>query len=225
MTAEHALLQQLFSVAVDAALPETTIGRYLPPKPKGRTVVVGAGKGAAQLAKALEDRWDGPLSGTVVTRYGYGCRCERIAVLEAAHPVPDAASQRGAEALFDAVEGLTQDDLVIALICGGGSALLTAPPDGVSLEDKQALNDALLRSGAPIGAMNCIRKHASRIKGGRLALAAHPARVVSLIVSDIPGDIAAYAALRLDAAAGAGGASDVRGSQSARTGRSAFRRQ
>ena len=194
MTAERALLEQLFFAAVDAALPEKTIGRYLPEKPKGRTVVVGTGKGAAQLAKALEDQWDGSLSGTVVTRYGYGRACDRIEVLEAAHPVPDKASLRGAEAMFATVEDLTEDDLVIALICGGGSALLTAPPDAIDLADMQALNRTLLESGVPIDEMNTIRKHVSRIKGGRLALAAYPARVVSLIVSDIPGDIAAYVA-------------------------------
>jgi hydroxypyruvate reductase len=194
MNAEEDLLESLFHAAVDAALPEKTIGNYLPPKPKGRTVVIGAGKGAAQLAKALEEHWDGPLSGTVVTRYGYGCDCKHITVLEAAHPVPDEAGMKGAQALFDTVRGLTEDDLVIALICGGGSSLLPAPPDGISLADKMALNEALLRSGAPIDEMNCIRKHVSMIKGGRLALAAHPARVVSLIVSDIPGDIAAHVA-------------------------------
>ena len=194
MTPENSLLQSLFHVAVEAALPENTIAGHLPAKPKGRTVVIGAGKGAAQLARALEHHWDGPLTGTVVTRYGYGCETEHIRVLEAAHPVPDEAGMRGAEALFDTVAGLTADDLVIALICGGGSALLPAPPEGASLADEMALNDALLRSGAPIDEMNCIRKHASRIKGGRLALAAYPARVVSLVVSDIPGDVAAHVA-------------------------------
>lgn len=194
MTPEQDLLQSLFRTAVEAALPANTIAGHLPPKPKGKTVVVGAGKGAAQLARALEERWDGPLSGTVVTRYGYGCETTHIRVLEAAHPVPDEAGLRGTQALFDAVRGLTEDDLVIALVCGGGSALLPAPPDGVGLADEMALNDALLRSGAPIDEMNLIRKHASRIKGGRLALAAYPARVVSLIVSDIPGDIAAHVA-------------------------------
>ena len=194
MTAEKDLLETLFHAAVEAALPERTIAGFLPQKPKGRTVVVGAGKGAAQLAQALETHWDGPLAGTVATRYGYSCHTEHIQVLEAAHPVPDEAGLGGTEALFDMVSGLTEDDLVIALICGGGSSLLPAPPHGLSLADEMALNDALLASGAPINEMNCIRKHASRIKGGRLALAAHPARVVSLIVSDIPGDVAAHVA-------------------------------
>lgn len=194
MNTEFDLLESLFHAAVAAAQPESTIGQYLPQKPKGRTVVIGAGKGAAQLARALEDQWDGPLSGTVVTRYGYGCDCKHINVVEAAHPVPDEAGLRGAQTLFETVDGLTEDDLVIALICGGGSSLLPAPPPGVTLADKKALNEALLKSGAPIDEMNCIRKHASMIKGGRLALAAHPARVVSLIVSDIPGDVAAHVA-------------------------------
>lgn len=194
MNTEFALLESLFHSAVTAALPASTISHYLPQKPKGRTVVVGAGKGAAQLARALEDQWDGPLSGTVVTRYGYSCDCKHITVLEAAHPVPDEAGVKGAETLFETVRDLTEDDLVIALICGGGSSLLPAPPPGVTLADKMALNEALLKSGAPIADMNCIRKHVSMIKGGRLALAAHPARVVSLIVSDIPGDIAAHVA-------------------------------
>lgn len=194
MNTENALLESLFHAAVAAAQPDKTIGHYLPEKPKGRTVVVGAGKGAAQLARALEDHWDGPLSGTVVTRYGYACDCKDIAVVEAAHPVPDEAGVKGAEQLFETVTGLTEDDLVIALICGGGSSLLPAPPPGMTLADEKALNEALLASGAPIDDMNCIRKHVSTIKGGRLALAAHPARVVSLIVSDIPGDVASQVA-------------------------------
>jgi hydroxypyruvate reductase len=151
-------------------------------------VVVGAGKGAAQLAAAFERLWPHPLEGVVVTRYGYAAPCTRIRVLEAAHPVPDAAGLLASAALLDAVSGLTEDDLVVALVCGGGSALLPAPPEGLSLADEQAVNAALLASGAPISAMNAIRKHVSRIKGGRLALAAWPARVLSLVVSDIPGD-------------------------------------
>jgi glycerate 2-kinase len=182
------LLEGLFHSAVAAADPAVCVPANLPEKPKGRTVVVGAGKGAAQLARAFEKAWDGPLSGAVVTRYGYGARCEHIDVLEASHPVPDAAGLSGSQRLLAEVSGLTEDDLVVALICGGGSALLPAPPEGLSLEDEMALNQELLKSGAPISVMNTIRKHCSRIKGGRLALAAHPARVVSLIVSDIPGD-------------------------------------
>jgi glycerate 2-kinase len=181
-------LCSLFEAAVAAAMPEARIRAYLPAKPKGRTVVVGAGKGAAQLARALEAAWDGPLSGVVVTRYGYAVPCERIEVLEAAHPEPDAAGLAASRRLLEAVEGLAPDDLVIALIAGGGSALLPAPPEGLTLEDEIAVNRALLASGAPISEMNVVRKHISRIKGGRLAKAAAPARVVSLIVSDIPGD-------------------------------------
>jgi hydroxypyruvate reductase len=181
-------LESLFNAAVAAADPAICIPANVPQKPTGRTVVVGAGKGAAQLARAFERAWDGPLSGAVVTRYGYGAQCERIDVLEASHPVPDPAGLAGSERLLAEVSGLTADDLVVALICGGGSALLPAPTEGLSLEDEMALNQELLRSGAPISVMNTIRKHCSRIKGGRLALAAYPARVVSLIVSDIPGD-------------------------------------
>jgi hydroxypyruvate reductase len=186
--ADRALLSDLFHTAVAAAEPEAALRPHLPDPPKGRTIVIGAGKGAAQLAAAFERLWDGPLSGVVVTRYGYAVPCDRIRVLEAAHPVPDEAGLAAGAALMDAVSGLTEDDLVVALICGGGSALLPAPPDGLTLDDERALNDALLRSGAPIGVMNAIRKHASRIKGGRLAVAATPARVVSLVVSDVPGD-------------------------------------
>jgi hydroxypyruvate reductase len=181
-------LTGLFDAAVAAADPRLALKDALPDRPKGRTVVIGAGKGAAQLAAAFEQLWDGPVSGVVVTRYGYGAPCTQIRVIEAAHPVPDEAGLAATEALFQAVSGLGPDDLVVALICGGGSALLPAPPKGLTLADEQALNAALLASGAPIGVMNAIRKHASEIKGGRLAAAAAPARVVSLIVSDVPGD-------------------------------------
>ena len=186
--ADRHFLAGLFAAAVRAADPEAALRAQLPARPRGRTVVIGAGKGAAQLAAAFERLWDAPLEGTVVTRYGYGAPCERITVLEAAHPVPDAAGLVASEALLAAVRGLGPEDLVVALICGGGSALLPAPPEGLTLADEQALNTALLASGAPIGAMNAIRKHVSRIKGGRLAAAAFPARVVSLVVSDVPGD-------------------------------------
>jgi hydroxypyruvate reductase len=185
---DRALLVALFDAAVAAADPEAALRAHLPARPKGRTIVIGAGKGAAQLAAAFERRWDGPLEGVVVTPYGYGVPCARIRVLEAAHPVPDDAGLVAGAALLGAVSGLTADDLVVALVCGGGSAMLPAPPEGLTLADEQALNDALLRSGAPIGVMNAIRKHASRIKGGRLAVAAAPARVLSLVVSDVPGD-------------------------------------
>ncbi|MDF1609810.1 glycerate kinase [Hoeflea sp. YIM 152468] len=187
-------LTGLFETAVARADPRRALRDALPPKPKGKTVVIGAGKGAAQLAAAFEDLWDGPLTGTVVTRYGYAAPCRTIKVLEASHPVPDSAGLAASEALFDAVSGLSENDLVVALICGGGSALLPAPPDGLSLADEQDLNQALLASGAPIGVMNAIRKHASRIKGGRLAAAAAPAKVVSLVVSDVPGDEACQVA-------------------------------
>ncbi|MBX4911066.1 MULTISPECIES: glycerate kinase [Rhizobium] len=187
-------LTSLFDAAVAAADPEKAILDFLPQKPKGRTVVVGAGKGAAQLASAFEKNWDAPLEGVVVTRYGYGASCERIKVLEASHPFPDAAGLEASEEILRSVSGLSEDDLVVALMCGGGSALLPAPPSGLTLNDEIALNRALLASGAPIGAMNSIRKHMSRIKGGRLAFAAGPARVVSLVVSDIPGDNPAFVA-------------------------------
>ena len=184
----RAFLVSIFDAAVAAADPEKTIRAHLPPQPKGRTIVVGAGKGAAQMAAAFEKAWDGPLEGLVVTRYGYGAPTARIEVVEAAHPVPDAAGLEAARRLLGLVTGLSEDDLVVALVCGGGSALLPAPALGLTLADEIAVNEALLSSGAPISAMNTIRKHVSTIKGGRLAAAAWPARVVSLVVSDIPGD-------------------------------------
>lgn len=188
MTDPKSFLTAIFSAAVAAADPERTIRNHLPARPKGRTVVIGAGKGSAQMAAAFEKAWDGPIDGLVVTRYGYGAACERIEIIEAAHPVPDAAGLEASRRLLDKVRGLTADDLVVALISGGGSALLPAPAPGLTLADEIAVNEALLASGAPIAAMNTIRKHVSTIKGGRLAAAAHPARVVSLVVSDIPGD-------------------------------------
>ena len=191
---DRELLEALFAAAVKAADPLTGIKKHLPTPPKdGRTVVIGAGKGAAQMAAALETVWDGPLSGVVVTRYGYGCETKSIEILEASHPVPDAAGLAGAKRLMEIVSSLGENDLLIALVCGGGSALLPAPPEGLTLEDEIALNEMLLASGAPISAMNVVRKHLSTIKGGRLA-AATKARVVSLIVSDIPGDNPAFVA-------------------------------
>jgi hydroxypyruvate reductase len=184
----RAFLETLFHAAVAAADPEKVLAAHLPERPKGRTVVIGAGKGAAQMARAFERLWDAPLTGVVVTRYGYGVSCERIDVLEAAHPVPDESGLRASERLSAAVGNLTEDDLVVALVCGGGSALLPAPAGDLTLGDEIAVNRALLASGAPISAMNAVRKQVSRIKGGRLAALAHPARVVSLVVSDIPGD-------------------------------------
>lgn len=181
-------LASIFEAAVAAADPERTIRDHLPERPKGRTIVIGAGKGAAQMAAAFEKVWGGPVEGLVVTRYGYGAATERIEVIEAAHPVPDDAGLEAGQRLLRLVEGLNEDDLVVALVCGGGSALLPAPAGSLTLADEIAVNEALLASGAPISVMNAIRKHVSAIKGGRLAAAAHPARVVSLIVSDIPGD-------------------------------------
>ena len=191
---EREFLKTLFAAAVKAAEPMTGIRTHLPtPPPRGRTVVIGAGKGAAQMAAALEEVWEGEITGVVVTRYGYACPTRTIDILEASHPVPDAAGLAASSRLLEAVRDLTPDDLVIALICGGGSALLPCPPSGLTLEDEIAVNDTLLASGAPISAMNVVRKHLSGIKGGRLA-AATRARVVSLIVSDIPGDNPAFVA-------------------------------
>lgn len=186
--ADRAFLAALFQAAVQAADPTAALRPHLPARPKGRVVVIGAGKGVAQLAAAFETLWDGPLSGVVVTRYGYAVPCQQIKVLEAAHPVPDQAGLLASQALFDTVRGLTADDLVVALICGGGSALLPCPQTGLTLDDEIALNRALLASGAPISVMNAIRKQISGIKGGRLAAACYPAQVVSLVVSDVPGD-------------------------------------
>ncbi|TGQ40712.1 MULTISPECIES: glycerate kinase [unclassified Mesorhizobium] len=188
MTDPKSFLTSIFNAAVAAADPEKTIRSHLPARPKGRTIVVGAGKGSAQMAAAFEKVWDGPIEGLVVTRYGYGAKCERIEIVEAAHPVPDAAGLEASRRLLEKVRGLTSDDLVVALISGGGSALLPSPAASLTLADEIAVNEALLASGAPIAAMNTIRKHVSTIKGGRLAAATYPAKVVSLVVSDIPGD-------------------------------------
>jgi glycerate 2-kinase len=182
------LLKSMFQAAVDAALPAICVPAHLPPRPKGRTVIIGAGKASGAMAKALEDSWDGPLEGLVVTRYGYRVPTERLEVVEAAHPVPDAAGRDAAWRIFELVQGLSKDDLVLCLISGGGSALLALPAQGVSLEDKQAVNKALLKSGATISEMNTVRKHLSAIKGGRLAAAASPAKVIALMISDVPGD-------------------------------------
>ncbi len=184
----HVFLLGLFRAAVDAASAARCVPPNLPQVPRGRTVVVGAGKAAAAMAKAVEDCWTGDLSGLVITRYGHGVPCRFIEVVEAGHPVPDAAGWEAAERMLRAVGGLNADDLVLALISGGGSSLLALPAPGLTLADKQAVTRALLKSGAPIAEFNCVRKHLSAVKGGRLALAAQPARVVSLIVSDVPGD-------------------------------------
>ena len=182
------LLRRLFNAAIDSAQPAHHIQAFLPPPPRGRLIVIGAGKASAAMARAVEDRWEGPLSGLVVTRSGYAVDCQRIEIIEGSHPVPDASSLRAAERIRDCVQGLQADDLVLCLMSGGGSALLTLPLDGLTLEDKQALNRALLSSGASIGEMNCLRRHLSAIKGGRLAAACFPAKVVTLLISDVPGD-------------------------------------
>ena len=182
-------LIDLYSSAVDAVSAAKCLPAYLPePSPNGRTLVIGAGKGAAAMAKAVEDHWPGTISGLVVTRYGHGADCKQIEVVEAAHPVPDEAGRAAAGRIMQMVQGLTENDLVLCLISGGGSSLLALPAEGITLEQKQAVNRALLRSGATIFEMNCVRKHLSAIKGGRLALACAPARVVTLMISDIPGD-------------------------------------
>ncbi len=178
----------MFDAAVAAAQPDLVLPKFLPKPPKGRTVVVGAGKASAAMAAALEKHWRGPLTGLVVTRYGYAVPCKKIEIAESAHPVPDANGEMAAARILATVQGLTGDDLVICLISGGGSALMPLPAPGLTLADKQAVNKALLLSGANISEMNCVRKHLSAIKGGRLAAAAYPARVVSLLISDVPGD-------------------------------------
>ena len=191
----QAFLLDLYRVAVQRAQPLHSMGQHLPPPPKGRTVVLGAGKAGGSMCQALEALWpqEAPLSGLVVTRYHHipprpEGLAQRIELVEAAHPVPDAAGLLAAERMLALTQGLTEDDLVLCLISGGGSALLTQPAEGLDLAEKQRINQALLESGAAIGEMNCVRKHLSRIKGGRLAAACHPARVVTLTISDVPGD-------------------------------------
>ena len=189
MTPEpHALLRQLFDAAVASALPERSIQRYLPEPPKGRTIVIGCGKAAAAMARAVETHWHERLQGLVVTRYGHHVATQRIEVVEAAHPVPDAAGLDAARRMLEMVQGLSADDMVLFLVSGGGSALMTLPAPGITLEDKQLINAQLLKSGANIAEMNCVRKHISAVKGGRLAAAAAPAQVVTLAISDVPGD-------------------------------------
>jgi glycerate 2-kinase len=184
----ESLLRELLEAALEAAKPEQAIGPHLPAPPTGRAIVLGAGKAAAAMAQAVERHMAGRLEGLVVTRYGHGAPCTQIEVLEAAHPVPDAAGQDAARRILELAAGAGADDLVLCLISGGASALLSLPAPGLTLEDKRAVNRALLASGADIGQMNVVRKHLSAIKGGRLAAAAHPARVVSLLISDVPGD-------------------------------------
>jgi hydroxypyruvate reductase len=184
----RALLRSLFDAAGAAAQPALCLPPHLPPPPKGRTIVIGAGKASAAMALALEAHWPGPLEGLVVTRYGYQQACQRIEIVQAAHPVPDAAGLAASQRIAALVTGLTADDLVIALISGGGSSLLVAPGEGLTLADKQAVNSALLASGATISEMNCVRRHLSSLKGGRLGALCHPARLLTLLISDVPGD-------------------------------------
>ena len=187
--AQRALLRRMFDAAIASAQPALCLPPHLPATPpRGRLVVIGAGKASAAMARAVEDHWPGPLSGLVVTRYGYAVPCQHIEIVEAAHPVPDAAGEAAARRMLQVVQGLSPDDLVLCLISGGGSALLPLPAPGLTLQHKQALNRALLASGATITEMNCVRRHLSAIKGGRLAAACHPARVLTLLISDVPGD-------------------------------------
>ena len=186
---QEALLRRMFDAAVEAAMPRTCVPPFLPdPAGINRLVVVGAGKASAAMARAVEDNWQGPLEGLVVTRYGYEVDCDRIEIVTAAHPVPDDAGEQAAKRILEIARSLGPDDVLLCLISGGGSALLAAPAEGLTLADKQEVNRALLKSGANIGEMNCVRKHLSLVKGGRLAAAAHPARVISLLISDVPGD-------------------------------------
>ena len=181
-------LRQMFDAAVKAADPAHCLATHMPDPPAGRTLVIGAGKAGASMARALEQAWPGPIDGLIVTRYGHRVPCDRIEIVEAAHPVPDEKGLDAARRMLAAVTDLGSDDLVICLISGGGSALLTLPGEGISLADKQAVSRALLKSGANITEMNTVRKHLSAIKGGHLAAAAHPARILTLAISDVPGD-------------------------------------
>jgi hydroxypyruvate reductase len=187
----QSLLRALFDKAVEVADPMRSLAAHLPPKPAGRVVVIGAGKASARMAEAVEAVW-GPCEGLVITRYGYGRPCQGIKIVEAAHPVPDAAGAAATAEMLALLGGLGEGDFVLALISGGASALLVAPVDGVSLAEKQAVNSALLACGAPIAQMNTVRKHLSRVKGGQLAAAAYPARLLALMISDVPGDDMAF---------------------------------
>ena len=183
-------LQNLYTAALDSVSAAHCLPAYLPKPPKGKTIIIGAGKAAAAMAATVEQHWQGEISGLVVTRYGHGAICHKIEVVEAAHPVPDAAGQQAAARILNMVQNLSADDLVLCLISGGGSALLALPFEGITLAQKQAINKALLASGATISEMNCVRKHLSAIKGGRLGLACAPAQVVTLLISDVPNDVA-----------------------------------
>jgi hydroxypyruvate reductase len=186
--APSAFLRSLFDAALEAAAPEGALAGRLPATVPGRTVVIGAGKASAAMARAFELAWEGELSGLVVTRRGHAVACDRIEIVEASHPVPDAAGEDAARRILALAEGLGAGDQLVCLISGGGSALLALPAPGLTLADKQAVTRSLLRSGATIGEINTVRKHLSAIKGGRLAAAAYPARVVTLAISDVPGD-------------------------------------
>ncbi|PKR57417.1 glycerate kinase type-2 family protein [Thalassospira lohafexi] len=188
MTTAREKLLAMMDAALKAADPAVQIPLNMPAKPKGKTIVIGAGKASANMARAFEKAWDGPLEGLVVTRYGHAVACEKIEIVEASHPVPDTAGQKAAERILEIVQKAGPDDLVVCMISGGGSALLALPGPGLTLEDKQSISKALLRSGATISEMNCVRKHLSAIKGGRLAQASAPARMVTYLVSDVPGD-------------------------------------
>ena len=188
ITSPNTFLRSLFDAALDVAQPDKCVPRYLPSKTSGKTIVIGAGKASAAMARALEKNWHGPLSGVVVTRYGYRVDCEHIEILEAAHPVPDEAGLAASQRILECVKDLSPEDQVIVLISGGGSALMPLPAEGISLEEKQQINQALLNSGANIIEMNIVRRHLSAIKGGRLAAACYPAKVTSLLISDVPGD-------------------------------------
>lgn len=189
ITNPRQFLLNLYTTAIEAVSPSHCLPKYLPKPAKGaRTIVIGAGKGAAAMAQVVEQQWQGDIEGLVVTRYGHGADCKKIEVVEASHPVPDEAGRQAATRMMQMVQGLSQNDLVLCLISGGGSALLALPAEGITLEQKQLVNKALLKSGATIADMNCVRKHLSAIKGGRLALACAPARVVTLLISDVPGD-------------------------------------
>jgi glycerate 2-kinase len=185
---ERRFLQSLFEAAIAAALPQKVVPPHLPKPPRGRTIVLGAGKASAAMAEAVEDHWPGPLEGIVVTRTDHGVPCKRIEIVEASHPVPDERGEDAAKRILALAQSAGADDLVLCLISGGGSALLALPAAGLTLGDKQAVNRALLASGADIAEMNAVRKHLSAIKGGRLAAAAHPAELLSLLISDVPGD-------------------------------------
>ncbi|GAC1664672.1 MAG: glycerate kinase [Steroidobacteraceae bacterium] len=184
----RALLRKMFAAAIASAQPAVCVPAHLPVPPRGRLIVVGAGKASAAMARAVEENWSGPLSGLVITRYGYAVPCQRIDIVEAAHPVPDTAGMQAAQRMLERVGALCEDDLVLCLFSGGGSALMPLPAPGLSLDLKQIVSRALLACGATISEMNCVRRHLSAIKGGRLAAACHPARVLTLLISDVPGD-------------------------------------